>query len=614
MCGIVGLVSAEPTLAEWLAPGVDALRHRGPDGAGLWVSTDSRVHLGHTRLAVVDLSPAGAQPMEYGGGRSVIAFNGEIYNHVDLRRELVGRGYEFRTKTDTEVVLAAFAEWGSAALARLEGMFAFALFDATRRRAWLARDRAGEKPLFYRSGAREVRFASELKALLADPSLPRTLSAQALDRYLYRGFVSAPGCLLEGFSKVPGGHFLEFDLDTGASRLEQYWSLPAQCVATHVESPQRELANRLQASVELMLEADVPVGVLLSGGLDSSIVTALAARSRRGVNTFNVAFRGHGALDESAHARRVAEYCGTRHLQIDAEPPTGDELEALAAQFDEPIIDSSMIPTALVSRLVRKHCTVVLGGDGGDELFGGYRHYQRLARLNAYAAVVPRAVRRFVASTLERGLPQGVSGLNWVRASAADFASSVPEVAVYLDRLDRDALLPGTFGEEERAESDFRTFIGSDLVDRATRHDFAQYLAEDILVKVDRASMLSSIEMRAPFLHPSVIEFAFASVASHHKCTTNGRKVLLKTLARELLPGDFDFDRKQGFSVPLADWLREGPMRALVLAIANEKDTFLATPVAKRLWLEQERGRNKGERIFGLLLLDLWCRQYRIHR
>jgi len=311
-------------------------------------------------------------------GTLQIVFNGEIYNYKELRRELQGRGHRFRTATDTEVILEAYREWGVECIARLNGMFAIGLFDARTNRLVLARDRAGEKPLFYRTGGRTLTFASELKALFADPACPRTMDIEALDFYLAFGYVPGERCLVQGIRKLPQGHVLVFDLTSGAMRTWPYWTLPPKTAGA--DAPDDELLDELDAllasSVRLRLIADVPVGVMLSGGIDSSLVTAMAVRaSSRPVKTFTVTFPGHAGFDEAPFARAVAAHFGTDHVEMPAEPASMDLLPELARQYDEPIADSSIVPTYLVSRLIRREATVALGGDGGDELFGGYPHH-----------------------------------------------------------------------------------------------------------------------------------------------------------------------------------------------------------------------------------------------
>lgn len=615
MCGILGHVSVLPAReTAWVDAGVAALAHRGPDGGHVWRSDDGRVVFGHRRLAILDLSPLGAQPMRRGS--LCITFNGEIYNFAELRRELEGRGVRFQSHSDTEVILAVYETWGVDGFARLDGMFALALHDAARNEVHLMRDRAGEKPLFYWHDGRSLRFASELKGLLADPEMPRRLDPEALDCYLGMGFVPGGRCILQGYAKLPPAHRMRLDLQSGALEIRRYWSLPPLAAAADVAvGPLAdELTALLADAVSRQLVADVPVGVLLSGGVDSSLVTALASQGGRSVRTFTVAFPGAGRHDESTHARLVARHFGTEHTEIVAESASVDLLPRLARQFDEPIIDSSMVPTWLVSEQIRRHCTVALGGDGGDELFGGYSHYERLLRLQRHAASVPLALRRGIRAATCR-LPAGVKGRNWIQAFGADLRHEVPLVANYFDSRQRRMLLRTGAATRDvtAAEVAAATPGDGDLLQRATRLDFATYLPEDILVKVDRAAMMASLEVRAPMLDRRVLEFAFGRVPSQLKAVAGGRKLLLRELARRLLPPSFDRERKQGFSIPMTRWLGGGAWYDFFRGtLLDSRDTMFDRSVIKGLFAGQRRGLENGERLFGLLMFELWRREYRI--
>jgi asparagine synthase (glutamine-hydrolysing) len=412
MCGIVGIASKSPvTVRAWLAIGRDVLSHRGPDDAGEWWSDDGRMGLAHRRLSILDLSTAGHQPMHQPERGLSIVFNGEIYNFQELRAELERQGHHFRSHSDTEVILAAYREWGTDCLSRLNGMFAFVVYDAQQQTVFLARDRAGEKPLFYHQTGGILRFASELKALLADPAMPRRIESEALDCYLAMGYVPGHRCILHGFNKLPPAHALQFDLQTGKAKVWNYWQLPelAEVVPQGLVEEAvllDELEALLENAVCRQLVADVPVGVLLSGGVDSSLITAMAVRASSHVQSFTIGFPGHGKLDETEHARLIARHFGTRHTELMAEPATADLLPYLARQFDEPMVDSSMIPTWLVSHLVRQHCTVALGGDGGDELFGGYSHHSQLLWMQRRLAIIPHPLRRLTSMVAEHLLPR----------------------------------------------------------------------------------------------------------------------------------------------------------------------------------------------------------------
>lgn len=617
MCGLVGIAASQPiSERSRLAIGRDAMFHRGPDDAGEWWSADGRVGLAHRRLAIIDLSPAGHQPMSDAGGSLQIVFNGEIYNYQELRTELLKLGTVFRSQSDTEVVLNAYRQWGTNCLARLNGMFAFALYDTIERRLFLARDRAGEKPLFYCLRGNTLHFASELKALLAESSQPRILDRESLDCYLAMGYVPGDRCILQGFRKLPPAHALSFDLNTGSSRVWRYWCLPdAPVDAGPVDEVALldELEYLLEDAVSRQLVADVPVGILLSGGVDSSLVTAMAVRRSTKVRTFSIGFSGHGKLDETPHARLIARHFGTHHTELTAAPNTVDLIPRLAHQFDEPMVDSSMIPTWLVCQLVRQHCTVALGGDGGDELFAGYSGYSRLLWMQQRLAYIPGWLRHEMAKAAEYCLPVGLKGRNYLQGLDIDLNHSLPLLASYFDPTTRQHLMRAHPGYRLVAEAIRRERIPSqpDLLQRATRMDFQNYLAEDILVKIDRASMLNSLEVRAPLLDHRIISFAYGRVPSRLKATMREKKILLKRLAARVLPPAFDIQRKQGFVIPLARWLRSGPYRELFWDTLTSRDCLFDRRTARRLLKGQDQGFSNGERLFALVQFELWRREYR---
>jgi asparagine synthase (glutamine-hydrolysing) len=553
-------------------------------------------------------------------GDLCIVFNGELYNFQDLRRELEAKGHLFLSHSDTEVILGAYREWGADCLSRLNGMFAFALYDGRRRQLFMARDRAGEKPLYYALANGELRFASELKGLMADTALTRRIDPEALDCYLAMGFVPGERCILQGVKKLPPAHAMTFDLKTGQARVWRYWRLPELETSPVAGAPNEielldELESLLEDAVRRQLVADVPVGILLSGGVDSSLVTAMAARAAPKVKTFTIRFPGHGKYDETEHARLIARHFGTEHVELEAAESTLDLLPLLARQFDEPMVDSSIIPTYLVSRLIRDHCTVALGGDGGDELFAGYPHYNRLLWMQQRLGWIPRSLRIPVAKVAEALLPVGFRGRNWLQGLEVDLQSGLPLIASYFDRATRPRLMSGQKNWKLAAEDIREERIPQevDLLQRATRMDFENYLAEDILVKVDRASMLNSLEVRAPLLDYRVIEFAFGRVPPRLKATATLRKVLLKRLTSRLLPPEFDYHRKQGFSIPLASWLRSGPWQSFFREVLLEPGNILFShKMVSNLLDGQAKGRANTERLFALVMFELWRREYQV--
>jgi len=497
-------------------------------------------------------------------------------------------------------------------------MFALALYDAQEQRLLLARDRAGEKPLFYRVRGGSLVFASELKALLTRPDMPRRIDSKALDCYLLLGYIPGELCVLEGYNKLPPAHALSFDLRGGAVMVWRYWEVPEFDPGAGADESTLvdELDALMQAAVARQLRADVPVGILLSGGIDSSLVTAMAARSSSQVRTFSIGFPGHGALDETAHARLVATHFGTDHTELMVEPATADLIPKLALQFDEPIADSSMIPTYLVSRLVREQCTVALGGDGGDELFGGYSRYSRLLWMQRrLLKSIPALGRKSLAWGAQHMLPIGFKGRNYLQSLDIDFTRDVPLISTYFDAGARQRLMGGDVPWTTPAEQVNRESMGSesDLLQRATRLDFGSSFPGAILVKVDRSSMLNSLEVRAPLLDQHLIEFAFARVPSHLKATTDQRKILPKLLTERLLPPEFDRQRKQGFSIPITDWLRSGPFHDLFWDVLNSSDCIFDQKTVRSLQRGQFRGMVNGDRLFALVEFESWRKAYGAH-
>ena len=619
MCGIVGVVSRtawvqRPPLTRMR----DCMTHRGPDDAGEWWSTDGRVGFAHRRLSILDLSPLGHQPMLSEDGMISIVFNGEIYNFAELKAELENKGFQFRSHSDTEVIIQAYRAWGPACVKRLRGMFALALYDMNRSRVFVARDRAGEKPFFYVLKNHTLRFSSELKGLLADPDVPRVMDECALDAYLAFGYVPGEQCLIAGVRKLAPGTCGTFDLTSGQFETETYWQLPAP--PGNDATDEGSLVDRfdalLEASVREQLVADVPVGVLLSGGIDSSLVVAMAARvSSHPVRTFTIAFPGHGVFDEGPYAQIVAKHFGTDHQELVAEPASLDLIPALVHQFDEPIADSSMLPTYLVSRLIQPHCKAALGGDGGDELFGGYKLYQVVLAQQAVRRRIPGFLRRQLGAAAHR-LPVGFRGRTYVQAMSLDPLAAVAQTGLYFDQPTRTAISPMVRGANVKAPAELlREHLASGVADtlqQLTRADFSSYMCDDILVKVDRASMLASLEVRAPFLDQRIVEFAFGQVPRNLRASLRERKILPRRLAKRLLPSELDLNRKRGFSIPLADWFRGDWGRYIEGVLMDAPAALLDRGVVASLFAGQRRGLNNGQRLFALAMLELWRREYNV--
>ena len=620
MCGIVGYASPKTNPEkEWLENALILLKHRGPDDSGVWISDCERIGLGHTRLSILDLSISGHQPMMDSSKKTTIIFNGEIYNYLQLKEILVGQGYLFNTTTDTEVLLASWDLWGVDCVKKFKGMFAFAIYDSRKNILFMARDRAGEKPLFYQINNGIIRFASEMKALFANQNIDRQLCLASLDCYLSMGYIPGESSIINTIKKLPPAHYLLFDIDNESISINNYWNLSQVKASGKSDLSDDTLLDKLEElledSVRHQLVADVPVGVLLSGGVDSSIITALAAKvSDKKIRTYTVSFPEYSNIDESVHSSLIAKHFNTDHYELDAGHIDVSLLSELAFQFDEPIVDSSMIPTYLLCKLVREHCTVALGGDGGDELFGGYKHYDRLLRFQEIARFIPKPIRKVVSSALETALPIGYKGKSWAQLLGYGFNADIPFIAEHFDKTSRIKLMDGHYGRWNPSAEKVRKFrypIEGDLLQKITINDFENYLPEDILVKVDRSSMKSSLEMRAPFLDHKIIEYAF-NLPSRMRATSKDRKIILKMLCAKLLPSEFDLHRKQGFVIPLSAWLKRGPWRDYFESILYDKSGIFDPKFVAQLFKINDLNGNTHEKLFALTFFELWRRQHDI--
>jgi asparagine synthase (glutamine-hydrolysing) len=635
MCGICGFLAARRELppAEMTAA-VDVmtstLRHRGPDDAGRFVDAAAGVALGHRRLSIIDLSEAGRQPMTSACGRFVITYNGEIYNFRELRGMLEQRGHDFRGHSDTEVLVGAIAEWGvERALPRVHGMFAFALWDRQMRRLILARDRVGKKPLYYGWCRGAFLFASELKALHRHPAFDPEVDRDALGLLIQHGWIPGPYSIYRRIRKLPPGTILTLDAAAGPVEpvIQTWWS--AKEVAETGERARfaggfdeavEALDSRLGAAVRTRMIADVPLGAMLSGGVDSSTVVALMqAASAIPVRTFAIGLR-ESKHDEAPFARAIAAHLGTDHTELYVGPEDSLALvPELPEIYDEPFADPSQIPTALVCRLARRDVTVALSGDGGDELFAGYQRYRRSLdswqRLQRWPTGARRAADALTATLDDRfGAPKWLSKA--VRRSAglgaADaldlFVSERTRVADPA-RLVRGARAVPHLLAERQSWPDVREPL------QAMMHlDFAGYLPDDCLVKVDRASMTASLEVRCPLLDHGVVELAW-SLPLAFRVGEGGAKRVLKAVLERYVPGALFERPKRGFGVPIGAWLR-GPLRDWAETLLDERrlagEGYLEPAAVRALWQQHLSGRrDRPELLWHLLMFQAWHEHWR---
>jgi asparagine synthase (glutamine-hydrolysing) len=623
MCGLAGYLQPRELTddaAVTVRRMADAVAHRGPDDSGIWLDVEAGLALGHRRLAIIDLSPNGRQPMTSASGRYVLVCNGEIYNFREIRCELdeTNPGGPWRSSSDTEVLLAAIGQWGvQDTLRRLNGMFAFAVWDRKTRKLTLARDRIGEKPLYYGTSCGTFLFGSELKALQKHPNFSAALDLDALTSMLRHDYIPAPRTIWQGISKLQAGHYLEVS-DGGRSIgiPQSYWSLP-DCAILGSARPLAEtpslvsdLESLLTDAVSKRMVADVPVGALLSGGIDSSLVVALMqAQSSRAIRTFTIGFEER-EYNEAPNAQAVATCLGTQHTELIV---TADDafnvIPRLPAVWDEPFGDSSQIPTYLVSALTRESVTVALSGDGADELFGGYSRFQSTARMWESLRRLPVPARRAMAQLT--GIGSHSSSVPGPLGRAAKALRSETFEALYEWRVSRvehpDALIPGSHSKSSGAFGNI-PFL-TDPLEKMLYVDTVTYLPENILTKVDRAAMAVGLEVRAPYLDHRIVEFSWKIPMSQKLKGAHG-KAILRSLASRYLPSRVVEQPKWGFRLPITSWLR-GPLRSWAEDLLDERSllrhAILDVSAIRGIWNDFLSGKPRHDRIlWNVLMFQAW--------
>jgi asparagine synthase (glutamine-hydrolysing) len=625
MCGICGWAgpSAEALPAADLVRMCDTIQHRGPDGSGYWHGTadqsDRAVALGHRRLRIIDLSDASAQPMTSDDGQISITYNGEIYNFRELREELRAAGVQFRSTGDTEVLLRAYELWGEAAIERLDGMLAVAIWDGRTGKLVLARDRTGKKPLYYWSDDRRIVFGSEIKAVTVAPGVPRRLDHARVAEYLTFGYVPNPATLLEGIKQVPPASIVVFDAK-GVHEPRRYWNSLEHAGSQPHGDLLSDIRRLLDAAVARRLVSDVPLGALLSGGIDSSLVVALMQRhAPEPVHTFAIGFADDASFDERSYARQVANHLGTRHEEFAVELDAVKLMDRLLWHHDQPYMDSSAIPTYLVSEMAKRHVTVALNGDGGDEVFGGYDRFRAAALAFPLPGAVARAARTLVAKLpadhsyyspqrrLVRFLEQADQPVearyqSWIAVAGQEM----------LGDLARPEVLEAAAGPVLES-MDVRYAEAADLpvLDRILYANFTTYLPDDLAVKMDRMSMANSLETRSPFLDTALID-RLAAVPARQKVGKRRVKPLLRKAFWDILPPEIFNRRKHGFGVPMGTWFR-GELGTLfedeVLAPDARTRELLRDDTLRSLYAQHRAGEAEhGFRFWTILTLERWLR------
>jgi asparagine synthase (glutamine-hydrolysing) len=620
MCGIAGFVDRDEQAngqageaAHVLQQMCDVIRHRGPDDEGMFVGDGAA--LGMRRLSIIDLS-GGHQPIRNEDGSLLVVFNGEIYNYRQLRAELVTLGHSFYTDTDTETIVHAYEQWGEDGFSRLRGMFGIALWDRRSRTLLLVRDRLGIKPLHYAERDGGLSFGSEIKSILAEGRVDRRLDPEAMQHYLSFLYTPADTSIFRGIRKLPAGHLLRWQ--DGRATVRRYWELPrGESFAGSIDEAAEALTAILADAVTSHLVSDVPIGALLSGGIDSSLVVGLMAQaSSQPIKTFSIGF-DEPEFDELEGAARLARHFGTDHHELVVRPDALSIVDHLIDHFDEPFGDSSAVPTWSVSEMARRHVTVVLSGDGGDELFGGYDRYLPHPRVAAFDSRLGR-VGRAVAGATWSALPHGMTGKNFLRHVAQDAPGRYLDSIRLFQPDEMNALLsaPLTAAPDParaRTSERFAEMGSLPWASQMMRFDLDTYLPEDILTKVDRMSMAHSIESRVPLLDHEVVTFA-ASLPADMKIAYGQRKRVLKLAAARVLPAEVLTRRKRGFGVPIGAWFR-GPLRGLLTdalqsARARQRGYFESRFVDRIVAEHLSERRDHTSRLWLLLMFELWHRRY----
>lgn len=543
MCGFLGVVNHRQSIDNsWHMKAISSIHHRGPDSFGSWISEKKNIFFYHQRLKIIDLSNNANQPMVSNNLDYIIIFNGEIYNYQQLKIELKKSGFKFETNSDTEVILASYQKWGEKCIKYFIGMFSFAIYNKKNNKIFIARDTVGEKPIYIYHNSDVFIFGSELSVILSYPNIKKKIDAYGLDNLLSLGYLPNDTSIIKHVQKLKAANFLMYDIKNKTYKIKEYWSPKNYSDEFFNSYSSQELEetlnNMIEEAVKKQLVADVPIGVLLSGGLDSSLITAFASKYKNNINTYTVKFSSTKDFDESNYAKKIAKYFGTNHHELEASQITTNLFDKILGKLDEPIGDSSLVPTYLICELVSRNCKVVLGGDGGDELFAGYHHYSRYLKFRDI--YIPKYLKYIIANYAEKYLPLGYNNSNirtWLMALNNNYKTELPYTLPFFDDFNKKKLIKYREMKYLPTKNLYREIQtnNNDIIQSATRNDFHNYLSNDILVKTDRASMLNSLELRAPFLDKNLVDFAFSSIPSRLKANKYDKKIILKKIGKKII-------------------------------------------------------------------------------
>ena len=603
MCGILGIVSGDfAKNNNWIKNNIAKISHRGPDDKGIWNSADQLVCFGHTRLSILDLSPKNYQPIVDEKRKVSLVFNGEIYNYLDLRSQLEKLGHKFKTNGDTEVLLKSYVQWKEDCFKKIEGMFAFSICDEEVKKIFLVRDQYGQKPLYYKHSGQILKFGSELKLFLNDSD--SKLNINNLNKYLYFGFVKH-NSLIDNVNQLPPGHFLKFEYKKNRIQINPFWKIPQKIENAQLDK--FEILKLLKDSLKKQIRSDVSTGFLLSGGVDSSLLVALASEiSQTKINTYNVSYNEDFSKVERKNAKLVSDKYNTNHIDLTIDKFDIKSFFEILEKFDEPIIDSSVIPTFLIYSKIKEKCKVIIGGDGGDEIFGGYNHFQNFLIydfLNSFSKPTVKLIGKFFNKDffLKR---KGSMYLNLIESN-----QRIIDIPNYFNNLERLKIFKD---ENLFCETNLEKNIDNDIIMESMRNSFENYLPEDILFKVDRCSMLNSMEARTPYLDKKLVEYIFKNSIGKNHISFLSRRKIQKKISKSYLPNKLLNQKKRGFSFNLNNQLKNRTWNNEIYSILTSKDCLFSKNYVNHLFRLHKTGYNISEKIFGLLFFEIWRKKYKI--